>query len=192
MLATEQEQVAPDNEQTPAAAPASLLEVWTENETMRHVPTLAWLVEKLDIDVRKRIDLLFAPYAALSAGDPRHAPLEAEFRALCRAVDRVAEVARRSRAGSHPPNDLSQRMGWAISNAITSLNSSDRATFGRRHPFQTFERSNSEPLYAAMLVVIQRLHHLEPLVREIDPGLDERLYEGLVKLNEPLRTDAIA
>jgi hypothetical protein len=188
MLATE-EPASP----TPApGSHPSLLETHAHNERMRHVPALSWIVQKLDVDIRRRVEKLWHPYADLAASDPRHPALEAELRSLCRALDRVCSVARPHRPHAHPPNELGARVNWAITQAVTALTSSDQETFGRRFPFQTFERSNAEPLWAAVLGVIQRVQNLVPLVRDIDPGIDESLYEGLVQLNEPLRREPIA
>ena len=186
MLATE-EPTTPTEERPEG----SLLESWAQNERMRHVPGIAWLTQKLDGDVRSRIDKLWLPYADLPASDPRHPAIEHEFRALCKSLDRVADVARRTR-GNHPPNDLGGRIKWTLDHAVANLHLADVDTFGRRLPFQTFERSNAEPLWAALLGVIQHLTRLAEQIREIDPDIDERLYEGLVKLNEPLRREPIA
>jgi len=188
MLATE-EAASP----TPAPEPRpSLLETHAHNERMRHVPSIPWIVQKLDGDIRRRVEKLWHPYADLPASDPRHPALEAEFRVLCRALDRVANVARLHRPHAHPPNDLGSRVNWAIGQAVAALTAADADLYGRRFPFQTFERSNAEPLWAAVLSVIQRVQHLVPLVRTIEPDIDEQLYEGLVQLNEPLRRDPIA
>jgi len=176
-------------EETPRA---SLLETHAHNERMRHIPTIPWIVQKLDGDVRHHVEKLWLPYSDLPAGDPRHPALEAAFRALCKALDRVADVARRHRHHPHAPNDLGSRIGWSISQTVTALGSADAETFGRRFPFQTFERSNAEPLWAAVLAVLQRVQHLVELTREIDPQIDERIYEGLVRLEEPLRREPIA
>ncbi len=188
MLATEDP--TPPAPGTPARA--SLLESHALNERMRHVPALAAMVQKLDVDLRRRIEKLWLPYSDLPAHDFRHAALEAEFRALCRAIDRVGAIARHHRGNPHPPNDLGSRIGWTISQAVASLNASDPETFGKRFPFQSFERSNSEPLWAAMLSVIQHVQKLVPLIREIEPDIDEKLYEGLVQLTEPMRREPIA
>jgi hypothetical protein len=188
MLATEE----PGSPSTAHATQESTLERWPANERMRHVPSLAWIVDKLDVDVRQRLEKLWLPYSDLPASDPRHPALEAELRAVARALDRVSDVARRHRGNVHPPNDLGSRIGWSVSQAVASLKGSDSETFGRRLPFQTFERSNAEPLWAAVLTVIQHLHALTELVRAIDRGIDERLYEGMVQLKEPLRRDPIA
>ena len=192
MLATEEPVTPSDDPQAEATAQVSLQEQWSGNERMRHIPTIAWMIQKLDGDLRHRIEKLHAAYAALAGNDPRHAPIEHELRGLCRAIDRVADVARRPRGNNHPPADLATRVSWSISHAVTTLKESDADTFGRRFPFQTFERSNAEPLWAAMLNVIDHVHRLIPRIREIDPGIDERLYEGLVVLNEPLRREPIA
>lgn len=193
MLATEP--TTPDESSAEAPAhptPAPLLETWSGNEKMRHIPSAAWMIQKLDVDLRRKIDHLHNVYASLPHDDPRHAPLEQELRALCRAIDRVADVARRPKGHPHPPAELGNRLGWGLSHAVQNLHLADSDTFGRRLPFQTFERSNGEPLHAAMLTVIDHVHRLQDLVRTIDPNIDERLYEGLVELKEPLRREPIA
>jgi hypothetical protein len=173
-------------------APAHSLEQWSANELMRHIPTLAWMAQKLDHDLRRRIDRLWLPYSDLAASDPRHAPIETELRALCRSLDRVAHVAVRHRGALHPPNELGSRIGWLVSHAVQCLNTADAATFGRRMPSHLFERSNAEPLWAAVLTVIQQVQKLTDLVRAIDPGIDERMYEELVQLREPLPREPMA
>lgn len=187
MLATE-EPTAPSQDPEPRP---SLLEQWPQNERMRHIPPIPWLVQKLDHDIRRRIEKLLVPYSDVATNDPRHAALDIELRALCRALDRVAYVAGRGRHG-HAPNDLPSKVRWALDHAIQNLRNADADTFGRRYPMQTFERSNAEPLWGAMLSVIQHLQKIVPLIREIEPEIDERMYEGLVNLVEPLRREPIA
>ena len=63
----------------------------------------------------------------------------------------------------------------------------DDATFGRRAPFHHFEKSKSETLYAAFLVVLHHIERLTRVARSIDPAVTEQLCEGLVQLQEPLR-----
>ena len=158
---------------------------------MRHIPSLRWIVEKLDHDIRRRIEKLLVPWSDVAASDPRHAAIESELRALCRSLDRVGDVARRGKNG-HGPNDLTHKVRWSLDHAIQNLNAADTETFGRRFPFHTAERSNAEPLWGAMLGVIQHVQNLVPLIRAIEPDIDERLYEGLVNLVEPLRREPIA
>lgn len=158
----------------------ALLEQWASNEPMRHIPQLPWIVQKLDGDLRRRIELLLSCYD----GQPE---LEKEFRGLCRWIDRIADVAKRTRgAQHHPPADVPARVRWAINHTVSVLNTADAGTFGHRYPFQTFERSNGEPLWAAMLSVIDHVHRITELVRTFDPGIDERIYADLVTLQTPL------
>lgn len=177
---------------TPTNDKHELLETWSHNERMRHVPSVAWMVQKLDVDLRRRIDKLFAVYAGLEHHHPAHAALEQQFRALCRAIDRVADVARRHRGQNHPPTDLGHRISWGLSHAVSNLQSMDPETAGKRLPFQTFERSNAEPLNAALLTVIEQTHRLHDTIRPIAPGIDEQIYADLVQLNEPLRREPMA
>jgi hypothetical protein len=188
MLATE-EPTSPTGERS---TNSPLLESHAHNERMRHIPTIPWIIQKLDGDVRHHLEKLWLPYSDLAASDPRHAPIEAQFRALCKCLDRLADIARRHRQHPHPPNDLGTRVSWTINQTIAALQASDAETFGRRFPFQTFERSNAEPLWATMLAVMQHVQRIIELVREIDREIDERIYEGLVQLREPLRREPIA
>ncbi|HVE69918.1 MAG TPA: hypothetical protein VNI54_01015 [Thermoanaerobaculia bacterium] len=188
MLATE-EQTAPGHD--PAPRP-TLLEHWPGNERMRHVPPLSWTIQKLDQDVRRRLEKLLVPWSDIGPADPRHARIEQELRAVCRSIDRVADVASRRGRGGHPPNEVTARVRWSLDHAVQNLTAADAETFGRRFPFHTFERSNAEPLWGALLAVLQHVQNLVPLIREIEPDIDERMYEGLVNLIEPLRREPIA
>ena len=187
MLATE-EQTAPPDDHGP---PASLLEQWSQNERMRHVPTLEWIRQKLDHDVRHKLEKLLVPWSDLPASDQRHAAIDTELRAVCRALDRVADVAWRNHRG-HAPNELAGKVRWSLDHAVQNLAVADAETFGRRYPFHTFERSNAEPLWGSMLSVLDHLQRVVPLIREIEPQIDERIYEGLVNLVEPLRGEPMA
>src|SRR2546430_2168318 len=122
-------------EQGEKSAPRSLLETWGKNERMRHVPSVEWMLWKLDVDIRRRMEKLFAPLAALPNDDPRHAALEAEWRALCRSIDRFGDTVRHSRVGQGP-QELNHRIFWTLSQAVSALNSLDGNLFGRRYPFQ--------------------------------------------------------
>jgi hypothetical protein len=173
------------------SAQRPLLETWGKNERMRHVPSAEWMLWKLDVDVRRRMEKLFAPFAALPNDDPHCGPLEAEWRALCRATDRFAETVRHSRPGQGP-QELGNRVFWSLSQAVSALHALDGNLFGRRYPFQTFERSKGETIYAALLVIVDHLGRITPLTRVVDPDIDARLYENLVHLEEPMREAAMA
>ncbi len=175
---------------TPQPHPATL-ETWAQNEPMRHVPPIQWMIEKLDHDARRRIELLTAAFEPLASSDPRRGPIEEALRSVCSAADRLAEAARHTRPPT-PPSDLASRISWSMNNAVSSLRTIDANAFGRRYPFHTFERSKAESVYAALLIILKRLERVVPLVRAVDPAIDERLLQGLVNLQEPLRQEPMA
>ena len=166
----------------------SLLENWSSNERMRHVPATTWMLQRLDGELRRRIGLLLAPLSTVNGDDPRRAAVDAALRALCRGLERLADVARhrQGNANGHAPQDPASKVQWDLENAVGSLRSVDADLVGRRYPVQTFERSKSEPLYGGLLLTIAALERLTAVVRTIDPRIDERLYEPLVSLQQPL------
>ena len=182
--------VATEEAEKPAAT-RSLLETWGKNERMRHIPSAEWMTWKLDSDVRRRVDKLLAPFATLSSDDPRYAPTEVELRGLCRAVERFTDMVRHTRGG-HAPQELPNRVSWSIGQAVGALHGLDATLFGRRYPFQTFERSKAETTWGGLLAVIEHVNRVTPLIREIDPDIDAKLLETLVHLNEPMRTTPMA
>src|SRR5260221_8019349 len=99
MLATETTDAA-------AAAKPLPLETHGGNERMRHLPRLEWIIGKLEGDIRHRVDLALDVFHALNHDDARRADLEAPLRTLCRALERLADVARHARTG-HAPNEIS-------------------------------------------------------------------------------------
>src|SRR5947209_17369185 len=176
--------VATELTERPATQP--LLETWGKNERMRHVPPVEWMIDKLDRDLRRRIEIL--NNSATRTNDV----IDAEQRALCRAIDRLADAAKYSRPANHAPTEMAARIDFAVTHAVSSLRSLDPNLFGRRYPFQSFERSKGEAIWGALLVVIVHVHRLTSIARAIDPRVDERLLEGLVQLREHLREEAIA
>jgi hypothetical protein len=177
--------------ETEKHAPGSLLESWAGNETMRHIPPLSWLVRKMDIDLRRVVEKLYDSYSRLAPGDPAHLDLENGFRSLGRALERLAEAARHGRPATQTASDLGAKLSAAITHAVASLNSLDQNLFGRRFPVQTHERSKAEPVYAALLVVMNHVTRVKERIRLIDPGIDESLLEGLVVREHPLSDEVL-
>ena len=175
-----------------AAPPASLLETWGKNERMRHIPALDWIASKVDGDLRRRIDIACSAFDQLPPHDARRPALEHEFTALCRSLDRLADSAKHGRGTQHSGTDLHARVRESINHAVTNLRMLDANLFGRRYPFQTLERSRGEQVFGSLLVAIQTVNRLLSEVRGVAADLDERLLEGLVTLQEPLRPQPIA
>jgi hypothetical protein len=182
----------------PVAAPAEAeppkpnLEQWHSNEWMRHIPRAHWMADKLEGDIRMRIERACSAIESVPPDDPRRLAAGDIERSLCRALERLAEVAKHNRGQLHPPNDLSRHIPWSIQHAAASLRGADDELIGRRFPFHTGERSKSEPLYGAFLAVIDATQHLVAAARFIDPNIDAALLEGLVRLNTPMRTEPMA
>src|SRR5438105_6042045 len=160
-------------ELTEKPATRSLLETWGKNERMRHVPTIEWIVDKLDRDLRRRIIIL-------ASATPNDAT-DGELKALCRAIDRLADAAKHSRTTNQAPTEIVARIDFAITHAISCINSLDANLFGRRYPFQNFERSKAESIYGALLIAIDRTHRLTEIVRAIDRSVDEKLLEKVIE-----------
>src|SRR5438477_3463011 len=183
MLATEPI-TEPENNPAPAKSP---LEEHHANELMRHIPTIAWMGDKLDGDLRHRIEKLCAAIESKMNADA-----ENELRALCRALDRLADAAKHIRNNGHGPTEALQKVRWSLNHALSCLRLVDAATFGRREPFHHFDKSKSETIYGAFLVMLVHVERVTIAVRAIDQAIDDRLNEGLVLLNEPLREQPIA
>ena len=178
----------------PAAAPAKpLLETWGKNDRMRHIPPAEWITQKIDGDLRRRIEIACSSFERLAPGDARRAAVESALTSLCRSLERIADVAKHGRpATAHAAADVTGRLRDALQHAVTNAVTLDGNLFGRRYPMQTFERSKAEPLFGALLAAIDALRRAVAILRETDASLDERLLEGLVAIETPLRTDPMA
>lgn len=183
--------VATEIPQAPAPA-KPLLETWGKNERMRHIPPAPWITQKVDGDLRRRIDIVCSSFEQLPPNDPLRAPAEHALNALCRCLERMAEVAKHARPANPHGGDLTARIRDAVHHAAAGLHTLDENLFGRRCPFHTFERSKAEPLVGALLAAINALRRAVEVLRASDPSLDERLLEGLVQLEAPLRIEPIA
>jgi len=170
MLATEATVVT--EEKRPALPP---LETSAGNERMRHVPPLDWMIRKLNTDLRTRINKLTASFSTLASADPHYATIEAALRALCTAIERVTACAGGRRTTEPGGVTLPARIEAAIAHAVAALHGLEATPFGHRAPYHVFERSKSEPVYGALLAAITHVDGLIPLVRSIDPEIDEKL-----------------
>jgi hypothetical protein len=180
ILATEPAAVATDEKRSTLPP----LETWATNERMRHVPSADWMARKVETDIRKRVDKVMPVLLSVPNADPRHASLETEFRSLCKALERLADAARpTARQNGH---DLPSRIDSMLTIAAANLHSLEPTAFGRRNPYHSFDRSKAEPVYASLLAVFAHLERVITLVRAIEPGIDERLQEGLVILQNPV------
>src|SRR5213082_1547508 len=96
-------------EPTDKPATHPLLETWGKNERMRHVPTIEWIIDKLDRDLRRRISIL--------SSSIMNEAIDVALKALCRAIDKLADAAKHSRATTQPPAEIGARIDFAITHA---------------------------------------------------------------------------
>ena len=178
--------------QAPSSA-KPFLETWGKNERMRHIPPATWITRKVDEDLRRRIEIVCSSFERLSASDPSRPAAEQALTALCRSMDRVADLAKHGRAAApQGGTDVAARLRESVQHAVANLTATDDNLFGRRYPYQTFERSKAEPLVGALLAAIDALHRATDVLRKTDPSIDEQMLDGLVKLETPLRQEPIA
>src|SRR3954454_11680938 len=125
---------------------------------------------------RRRRALLGSIFVFWSA-----AVLAAAVGRLARSRGTCRRPGRPTTAGGTPAlrglTTCSAHIPWALNHAASCLKTVDAHTFGRRNPVQTHERSKAEPLYAALLVVLHDLDKITPVIREIDPAIDEQLLQ---------------
>jgi hypothetical protein len=114
------------------------------------------------------------------------------LRVFCRALDRVADVAKRPCGQSYPASELGARIGWALNHAIGNLRSVDQETFANAFPSTPSSAQTASRSTPAMLSVVDALRRLQELVRAVDPSIDEALYCDLVRLGEPVGPEPIA
>ena len=180
MLATDP--AVTTDEKPVALAP---LETWAGNERMRHIPSADWMARKVDGDLRRRIDLVLSIYRDLGSADPRHDALQNELRSLCKSLEKLSEAAKPGRHanGSH---DVAAKIESLLAEVAANLRALETTPYGRRYPYHFFEKSKAEFVYSALLAAICHAERIIPLARAIDGGIDERLLEGLVVLQNPV------
>lgn len=173
-----------------AAVPQVLpLETTARNPRMRHVPSMEWMIRKLETTLHERIELMISSVQRSVADDSLRQAIDASFHALGRAFEKVCETARPSRGHHGDWNDPVAHVRSTLVGAVAALRSLDPEIFGRREPFHHFERSRSEQLYGTVLSAIAHVDSLLTLVRQVDPSIDERLYAHLVNLSQPLNDE---
>jgi hypothetical protein len=161
MLATESAVATPvATEDKRLTAPG--LETWAENDRMRHIPPLDWMIRKVDVELRETIHKLAT---AVSATDPRYSTIDSELRAVGGAIDRLADVSKATRYTSNA-SDLAARLDAALTHAVGCLRALESTPFGKRYPFHTGERSKSEPVYSSLLALMYHVERVQILLPE--------------------------
>jgi hypothetical protein len=169
------------------------VEVCDDVETMRHVPPLEYLIDKLDRDYRERADKLY--WAVYESG--REIPAEAlkeiekGFRQLCTALDHLARAARNGKGNGQAPEALRLRIDHCWSGASKALGSLDAKNFNRRTACNLFDRSMGETLFGCLTMVGDHLRRLVPLVAAVNPDIYEMLLDKLVVQEHPVNEETL-
>lgn len=160
------------------------IEATGQTEEMRHVPHPEILIEKLNRDIRPRIEMLYASCFESSRTPDSEllSKLEGRFRQVGRWLERLGEQARGKRSHASHDFNLLSRLRSALTFAQESLATADATQFRRRNPFHQFERSRGECAYAAFLVVVWELEQIAELAARIDPDVPMKLIEPPYKL----------
>jgi hypothetical protein len=192
IVATEVDANERESHATEQSAPPKplVLETISTNPRMRHIPSIEWMIRKLESTLHERLELMISSIQRSEAPEPQRRQVDAAIHALARAFEKVCEMARPGRSHHADRHDPVSHVRSALVGAVSALRSVDPETFGRREPFHHFDRSRSELLYGTILSALQHSDALLELVRPLDPGIDERLYAHLVNLSQPL-TDEV-
>ena len=142
---------------------------------MRHVPPVEYLIFKVDVDYRSRIEKLLRAYEEVCGRldpEPRQA-LESGFTSLAVAIERLAELLRATR--TFHPDDIRGRIDTALANATHALLATSSDTFRNRAPLEQFERAVGEYALAAFLVIAVEVRSLSEAVGKVAPEVWEEL-----------------
>lgn len=169
------------------------VEVSDDVETMRHVPPLEYLIDKLDRDYRERTDKLY--WAVYESGreisQESLRPIEKGFRQLCTALDQLGRGARHGRANGQAPEALRQRLDHYWAGASKALGSLDAKNFNRRAACNVFDRSSGETLFGCLTIVGDQIRRLVPLVASVNPDIYEMLLDKLVVQEHPVNEETL-
>jgi hypothetical protein len=149
----------------------------TTTDPMRHLPSLGGLIRKVDEGFRRRADLYYqsAFGSAHEDRDLEH-EIENKLRNFTRSLARFASTAGRS-AGPQEQDHLRVALETALNESVAALRSIDETRYGRRQPYNRFERSRWERIFSGYLEANCRLEELLPLVERLDADVRMKLME---------------
>jgi hypothetical protein len=159
---------------------------------MRHIPPVEYLVFKIDVDYRARVQKLLRCFDEVreTIDQQEREVVARHFLAVAHGLERICEVLRPSRS-SRPPDDLRARLETAFANAAQALMSADEEALRTRAPDSQFEKSSGEVLLGAFLVLSDRIRLLTESVAGVAPAVWETLLEGTVNLQHPLNEETL-
>ncbi|MEO8216032.1 MAG: hypothetical protein ABI718_03010 [Acidobacteriota bacterium] len=160
---------------------------------MRHVPPLSFVMDKIDNDYRRRALLLYDAVFERSGNQASEALdiIAAEFASLCRCIERIGELTRHGRLHHGPHETPRDRIQRAIEFAMDGLKGTDGENFGRRETIHSFDKSDGETIYAALLVVGFHLRQLTEKAAVFDPDIYADLMAHSVVQRHPVNEEVL-
>ena len=145
-------------------------------DEMRHVPSLDWIVTKLDYDYRDRIEKIWTALASASDVHPETKDrIDERMEAIARWLQRITTLARGRRSAHHGESDLRTSITHIGYEAVSAMSALDRNTFRRRTPFHLMESSRAELIWGAFLAIGALLTEVVPFVERVDPDIRMRM-----------------
>jgi hypothetical protein len=161
-------------------------------DQMRHIPSLETVIRKVDEEFRRQIDLYYQS-AFGSAHDDRELEheIESRLRTFTRSLIRLAAAAGRS-ITPQERDHLRVALETALNESVGALRSIDVNLYGRRQPFNRFERSRWERIFSGYLEANCRLAELLPLIEKLDADVRMKLMDQRSPREMPLLEEAVS
>jgi hypothetical protein len=162
-------------------------------EAMRHIPPLEYLVFKIDVDYRRRVEVLIEALAGQHPPTDASSAAEAELTALARSLERLCELIKPRGNSPHPHHIESpaERVRNGMNNATRALLSLPPESFTLRAPENQFEKSQGEHVVGAFLVVTDHVKRVTEAITALAPGVWEALLEPPVRREMPVNDVAL-
>ena len=151
------------------------LENRLQNEKMRHVPPIEFMLDRIEGDYARRLRIL-AETIEERQDAPERAEAESQTLAACRWMIRAAECATHSKLNAHPSGSLRYVVGEFVRVTVEALHRIDGELFRRRMPFHRFERSEGEAVYLSFTAISFHIQRAVETVSRFDPAIHEKLF----------------
>jgi len=148
---------------------------------MRHIPALSVLQELVRGDLRRRVDILWqsAHSHNLPGLEENRKAIDHQLNAIAHWLDRIVDATHVTRRNGHHPSDLKGRLDAAFAQAGEALSMLRDDEYRRRVPFHHFDRSRSESIVGAFVVLGCKIEKAIELVEQIDPDIRFKVNESV-------------